>query len=43
MIVPPSASDFAFDTLHAAGWSIGDVGGPGRWIVSGQGGEPRWL
>jgi hypothetical protein len=32
-------SDSAFNALHAAGYSIGDVGGPGGWIVSGHRGE----
>jgi hypothetical protein len=39
MIAPPTDIDSAFDRLHAAGWSIGDVGGPGGWIVHGRRGE----
>jgi hypothetical protein len=35
----PTANDTAFDALHAAGWSVGDVGGPDGWIVSGHRGE----
>jgi hypothetical protein len=34
MIAPPTPSDATFGALHSAGWSIGDVGGPGGWIVS---------
>ena len=33
--------DRAADALHAAGWSIGDVGGPGGWIVHGSRGDER--
>jgi hypothetical protein len=27
--------------LHAAGWTVGDVAGSGRWLVSGTNGENR--
>jgi hypothetical protein len=31
--------DEAFDRLHHAGWSVGDVVSGGTWIVSGHNGE----
>ena len=34
-------TDSACATLHAAGWSIGDIGGPGGWIVHGSRGDAR--
>jgi hypothetical protein len=39
MIAPSTPSDAAFDTLHAAGWSIGDTATESGWVVSGQRGE----
>jgi hypothetical protein len=32
-------SNIAFDTLHRAGWSIGEVGGANGWYVYGHRGE----
>ena len=40
-IAPPTSSDSAFDALHAAGWSIGDVGRPGGLSVSGHRGDQK--
>jgi hypothetical protein len=39
MIAPPTATDSAFEHLHAAGWSIGDIGGTNGWTVYGHRGE----
>jgi hypothetical protein len=39
MIAPPTPSDVAFDRLHAAGWSIGDIGGTNGWTVYGHRGQ----
>jgi hypothetical protein len=35
--------DESFARLHQAGWSIGEIGGSGVWIVSGSNGENRIL
>jgi hypothetical protein len=31
--------DESFSRLHRAGWSIGETGGAGVWLVSGTNGE----
>jgi hypothetical protein len=31
--------DEAFARLHAAGWSVGETGGAGSWLVCGTNGE----
>ena len=31
--------DESFDRLHRAGWSVGEVGTAGAWIVTGTNGE----
>jgi hypothetical protein len=33
--------DESFRRLHAAGWSVGETGTAGRWLVSGANGENR--
>jgi hypothetical protein len=39
MIARPTPSDVAFDRLHAAGWSVGDIGGISGWTVFGHRGH----
>ena len=34
-----SSVDESFDRLHQAGWSIGETGGAGYWLVTGTNGE----
>jgi hypothetical protein len=37
----PTTIDRAAEALSAAGWSIGDVGGHGGWIVHGSRGDQQ--